>query len=559
MSGFIKTKYKLYVPVFHFLLTFLFERANIIFNLDRDIIATVAKQDIISDSFERFEGYVFAKLFALVFIVFIWRIIFWTCENIKETYVKVFLAVALVGSVAFALMWPMPFAASEDNYITYAYAIRLWPEYWHSAYTSFIFTACMMVVPFPFFIGVFQWIFFTFVVGYVYKRIKECAKLPAKGKYFVLLILLLPGIFTLVSNAYRTEIYTLLCIYFVSRILFDMLDEKKASAFELFKFMLLCGLISVWRSEGIILGLLGFGIYLIFVQKYKFVKVVLLSALMVVVFVATLLPQKLGDIKYYGKDYSFINSFVNLQNILNTPWANLTYDGVEKDMAAFDAVTPIPLLKKYGMEGYRRYNYANGRGDINQSLASDETAAAYMDAYYSLILHNPGIYARTQLTMLANILMIKPAYYIAGCDEEIPNDLPAWTLEIVKIGIEDINNTSGATGSVGIALYHGCVSFFAGMEKALKAIYFYVAVLLFISLTEVFILIREIVRWIKKKENLLGFAGVSFVLMLQAFAIVLVLPYASLVYLHAYYYSSFIVVLLYILNIFGSKKATESK
>lgn len=558
MSNFFKTKYKVIVPFIHFLLTFLFERVSLIFDLDKDIIATIAKSDIISDRFERVEGYIFAKLFAGIFIFFIWHLIFFVVENIKETYVKVFAALAVIGSICFAIMWPLPFMGSEDNLITYAYALRLWPEYWHSAYTSFMYTACLMVVPFAWFIGVFQWLFFTFVLGYIFKRIKECTKLPSKGRFFAFLIFALPGIFILVGNAYRTEIYTLLCIYFVSRILFDILDAKKASVFELIKFMFLCGLVSVWRTEGMILGLLGFGIYAIFVQKYKFIKVVLMSVLMVAVFVITLLPQKLGDIKYYGKDYSFINSFVNLQNILNTPWADLTYEGVESDLEAFEAVTPVELLKKYGMEGYRRYNYASGRGDINQSLASDEVASAYMSAYYNLLLHNPGIYARTQITMLANVLMIKPGYYMAGYDEPIEGDLEPWHLEIWDTGREDIATRSKSAGAVGTSLYSGILKFFNSVEGVLSKTYVYTLILLFITFSEVFIFFREIIRALKKKDNLLGFAGVSFVLLLQALAIIMVLPYASLVYLHTYYYSSFVVVLLYFLNLFGCKKAGKT-
>jgi len=554
MGKFIKTKYKTLIPIVHFLLSFLFERRILIFKLDRDIIATIAKSDIISDSAERIEGYVFAKLFAFIFIFFIWKLIFFAKENINETYVKIFAAVTAVGCVIFALMWPYPFLASEDNLITYAYALRFWPEYWHSAYTSFIFTACLMVFPFSFSIGVFQWIFFVFVIGYVYKRIKDCDRLPSKGRFFVFLIFLMPGIFVLMSNAYRTEIYALLCIYFISRIIFDMLDERKQTAIGLVKFMFLCGLVAVWRSEGIILGLLGFGIYLIFVQKYKPARVVMLSMAMIGIFVLTILPQKLGDKKYYGKDYSFINSFVNLQNILNTEGANLSYEGAADDLEAFEAVTPIPLLKKYGMDGYRRYNYANGRGDINQSLANDDVSAAYMSAYYNLLKHNPGIYARTQITMLANVLMIKPGYYIAGYSGEIEGDLEPWTLEIWNIGREDIGTALISGNTVGALIYNAVASVFGAVTTIFSKTYLYSLMLVFITLIQVYIFLAEIVKTIRKKSNLLGFAGVSFVLLLQALAIVLVLPYASLVYLHAYYYASFVEVLVYILYLISGRK-----
>lgn len=549
MSKFLKEKYRILLPLFHFLLSFVYERRILIFKLDKEIIATIAKSEVISDGIERVTGYVLAKLFAFIFIWFLWKLVFFIFDNWARTYIKAYSITAVVGSVIMALMWPGQFVASEDNVITFSYALRFWPEYWHSAYSSIIYTACMMVIPYAWFISVFQWLFAVFTSGYVYDRIYDSKKLPKGGRYGALAVLLMPGFFTLVSNAYRTECYALLCMFLVSKVTFDIVDGVKASKWDIFKLMALCALVAVWRSEGIILGLLLFGVYLIFALKYKFTKILTMSILMVCMFVLALVPQKIGDYKYYGKDYSFINSFPTLQNILNAEGSNLSYDGADEDLKAISIVSPLPILQAYGMDGYRRYNYANGRKDINQSLASDEISSQYMKAYRNLVIHNPGIYLKTQVAMLAKMLMIKPYEYRESYDGVLVDDLEPWKLEAWDIGYEDVAATSYMTGA-GKTLYGIVSSVFNGIDHFLTAIHFYTLILILIPMCEIWALIRELVMAIRKKPGCLGLGGVSFVILLQAFAIIMVMPYSTLVYLHAYYYSSFIFVLVYFLSTF---------
>lgn len=299
-----------------------------------------------------------------------------------------------IGLIAVLLLWPIPFAKSGDNYITYFFARRFWPEYWHSAYTGFLYAAMLMVVPNPVSISVCQFIFCTFVLGYLYNRIVDSPVLQGKGKYCVFLILLMPKTFTLLTDAYRTELYALLCMFTVSMTVMDIVDQKKRGNFSLVCNMVLCGFISVWRTEGFILGFLLFLVQLLLIYKYKLRQSILLFLGLLLIFGVFFLPQKLGDIKYYGKDYSFVNSFDKLKNILCSPDADLSYDGVEDDIDALEAVTPVELIRYYGLDGYRRYNYANGRDDINQSLADGATASAYMKAYYRLIIHNLPIYVQ---------------------------------------------------------------------------------------------------------------------------------------------------------------------
>lgn len=539
------------IPLVHFLLSFFYERRILDFGPGRDLSLPTPRNYIISDTAERVMAYVISKLFAAVIIFFLWYLLFWIVENVKKKKnVRFFLIFFGLCLIAVVLLWPVPFAKSEDNYITYSFARRFWPEYWHGAYTSILYAAAMMAVPNPVSISVLQLVFGVFVLGYLYNRIVDSPVLRGKGKYCVFLVFLMPRTFTLFTNAYRTELYALLCMFAVSMTAMDVVDQKKRGTLSLVCNIFLCGFISVWRTEGIILGFLLFLVQLLFVYKFKPRKAFISFLCLLLSFTAFFVPQKLGDIKYYGKDYSFINSFPTLKNILASPDADLYYEGVEDDLMALEAVTPVELIRYYGMDGYRRYNYANGRADINQSLADDATASAYMKAYYRLLLHNIPIYAKTQISMLLSAIMVIPASYDVPCAELPEQDLPKWELKSWEIGGQDLTNTWSFMDRViywvprQLFMLHAMNAVDA-FEKTLRESSFYTVILILIPLFEIFLFFREGIRLRKKKKNLFGLAGIAFLLLGQAAAIVLVMPAGALVYFHAYYYCSFILCLIY--------------
>ena len=370
----------------------------------------------------------------------------------------------------------------------------------------------------------------------------------------------MPGVYRFFTNSYRTESYGLLCVFLISMTAMDIVDQRKRGIPELVLNLLLCAFVGVWRTEGIILGVLLFLVQLLFIYRLRPRKSILCFLGLLLAFGLFSVPQKLGDIKYYGKDYSFINSLPTLKNILASPKSNLSYDGVTEDLEALGAVTPVEILRYYGMEGYRRYNYANGRGDINQSLADDETAAAYMRAYYRMVAHNLPIYAKTQISMLLNMLMIKPYYYVEYSDQLPVNDLPPWKLMTWEYGKEDLNDAAGVTAWKNSRLHILCVevaskigNFISGI---LRRIHFYSLVLVAIPLYEIFIFFHEGIRLLKKKKNRVGLALIAFILLGQAAAIILVMPAAALNYLHPYYYCSFALCLIYTCCIWSRKKET---
>lgn len=551
MRTFFRDRKRYWFPMIHFLLSFLYERRILLFGSGRDITLPIPRNDIISDTAERVLGYTISKLFAAVLIFFLWQLFFWVLENRSaKKNVRYFLISFAICLIVVLIIWPFPFVVSVDSHITYSFARRFWPEYWHSAYTGFLYAAALMVIPSPVFITVFQLIFGFFVLGYLYNRIVDSPVLKGKGKYFIFLIFFMPGTYTLFTDSYRTEPYALLCMFAVAMTAMDVVDQRKRGSFFLAGNILLLGFLSVWRTEGIILGFLLFLVQLLFVYRYKPLKSALLFLCLLLVFGAFLLPQKLGDIKYYGKDYSFINSFPSLKNILASTDANLSYEGAEEDMAALEAVTPVEIIRYYGMDGYRRYNYANGRQDINQSLADDETASAYMKAYYRIIWHNLPIYAKTQICMLLKAIMVIPREYVVNSDQLPVQDLPPWTLKAWEVGIQDFGKTGFVMSWANNVAVHQRFYVFAktvtdGVTGVLRKTYFYSLILILIPLFEIFLFFHEGIRLLKRKKNLFGLAGIAFLLLGQAAAIVLVMPAGTLVYFHPYYYCSFVLCLIY--------------
>ena len=72
MTKKIRFHWKCIIPLMHFLLSFFYERSILHFQLDKDIIASVAMNDTFSDTAERVMGYVIAKDVAALMIFFLW-------------------------------------------------------------------------------------------------------------------------------------------------------------------------------------------------------------------------------------------------------------------------------------------------------------------------------------------------------------------------------------------------------------------------------------------------------------------------------------------------------
>ncbi len=552
---------RFWLPLVHFIASFFFEESLISFNLDRNIVAAVAEADVMSLNAERVLGYIIAKFFAGIMIYLLWTLIYYVVDHfLKVRSIRMFCLIFVVGIAVLAFCWPDSFTRSSDNLITYSYALRFFPEYWHSAYTSLVYLACMMVFPSPFSINVMQWLMFVFCIAYVYTRLKNNEKLGQDAKWIVFLIFLIPDTFILMSDSYRTELYALVCMYFVSLIVLDMIEGKKRNILDRMWLLPLAAFISVWRTEGLILGFLGFMAILFYNSKLNKRRIVLYIAGFFVAFILISLPQKLGDKKYYGSDYTIINSFATLRNIFNREDSNLSYDGADEDMAAIEAVVPIDAIRLWGMEGYRKYNSMNGHPDMNQSVADAEAGKAYVKAFYRLVLHNPKAYALTQISMIKTALSLAPMDYIEKIhgDFSLTQEYPDYTYEAWDIGRNDLLSAPGAMDWFANPIRQEGFGILTRLHNVFynfpKKIYLHSIILILLVLFEFYVFVRELIRAIKSRSlKGFGLGFIAFALLLQAAAIAMVMPAGVLSYFRAFLCGTFVLDITYIVEHVGKK------
>ncbi len=545
---------RFWVPIIHFIASFFLEKILVIYDLDIPIVSAVEKDSILSLQGERVLGYIVAKIFCGIIIYLIWMLVYYFVDHYSEDkHLQLFFAIFIFGAVMLVFLWPGSFTQSSDNLITYSYAIRLFPEYWHSAYTRLIYLACLMVFTTPYSINLMQWLMFLFTIGYLYKRIFKCEKLNKRAKWSVFLILLVPETAVLITDAYRTELYALVCMFYVSLILMDIIEGKKRNIFDRIWLLTFSAFISVWRTEGLILGLLGFAAIIIFNTTLRSKRLGFYIAGFVVAFVIISIPQKLGDTKYYGSDYSIINSFATLRNIFNRTDSNLSYEGAEEDIAAIEAVVPVEAIRLYGMEGYRMYNVMNGHKDINQSVSDFATGARYVKAFRRLALHNPKTYALTQIGMLKVVLGLSSEPYIEKIQGpmEIIHNYEDYYYDAWDIGETDLTSAPGAQWWINNPLHQAVYNFLTSAYDTIynffKKIYVHSAILIGMVLFEIVIFIRELIRAIKSRSiGGFGFGFIALTLLLQAAAIFMVMPAGVLSYFRAFYCCTFVLEILYV-------------
>lgn len=552
------------LPIIHFILSFVYERSFLIFNAEDGVRMAIPRSDFYSDKAEHMVAYIISKIFAALLIVLVWKLLFYVVDHFKDTAVKVGLCVFIVLFVVFGVFLLTDVnLRSDDNYITYAYALRLWPEYWHSAYLSTLYAGMMMVFPNPAAIGVLQWMGLSAVIGYAFNRIDKSHVLRGRLKWLLLLILVLPNSYILIVDPYRTEIYAIVCMFFASLLVMDFVDKKERNAAELALISVLAAFIAVFRSEGIILGLGGFVAALIFGYKPGFKRIFAHTAFAVLAFIVILLPQKMGDRKYYGKDYTIINSFPSLINILNDGNHNIDYDGAEESLAAINRVVPLDLISLYGMGGYHRYNIYCGRVDINQSYATDEEASAYVKGFYNLVFHNKKIYLKTQFVMWEQSLFLTQYPFVAeSILTEPTSPIADFKLDLWGIGraeyVKDLHLQSWHDNSFRQKVA-GVIS--SALSKVhdftFDKIHAASASLIIITLLAVIFMLKEFVLFFKKKRENTALGVFLLVLLLQYAAIVIVMPAGAQVYFHATYYGMLITEITYIAKLVADRKASK--
>ena len=519
-----------------------------------NISGTVAINDVISLRAETVLAYILTILTASIIIIMLWKLVFHIITDFKKSYI-LFGLVYLAGLIFVIISFPYNFTiGSADNFITYACAVRLTPDYWHNAYSSFIYAACLLVFPTPLSISVIQWSFLLFTIAYIFYRIEAVCSLKYP-KYLVFLIFLLPNTLFIILDSYRIYQYTILMLLLVSIVVFDIIEKKSRPLNEIITIAFLGAFLSVWRSEGIVICVLLFGIYIFFSGKRTATRIVFLGILFIALSVLISVPQKTGIKKYYEKDYSIINSMSILQVVFNCG-GNTSYDGADEDLAAIESVTPIELIKGYGIEGYRYYNHViRGNEDFNQSTVSPQQAGDYTSAYRSILLHNFKFVIKNMIENVYVSYTGKPLLfnYVPERSIEIPEILPSSWETGRELFMSDIGRTSFAdTGTpfiLRIYLLRSRTILFLMNNMILLSVF---AIILIGDLA---IFIRGFILLIRKKDSLRFAIGLVALSLLAEYAALFVfVPAATYLYFIIYNYASLLVFLCSLTNDLRSQK-----
>ncbi len=550
----IQIQIRYFIPLIHFLLTFAWERMVLLFDQSSalQVAFSISISNTFSIEFERIMCYAISKIMAGVNIFAIWSLFFAIVDKkIKKNVVIIFGSIWALLMITTIIQWPDCFIAGGDNYIPFSYSLRLMPEYWHSVLLSCLYTASMMVVPHAISISLLQCTFFVFAVGYLYYRIENCHLFSDTKwiKYLSFCLFFFRDSFNVTTNPERAEYNASFLLILVTFVVFDIIEKKKRSKKELAVIILYASFLAVFRSEGIIVAIPAVLILLIVNYRLKFFTLLEVIVLIGACVLVIKLPGKVGEKKYYGQDYSIVNTFPTLKNIFNSDAANLSYNGANEDLDAIDAVTPINLIAEYGTWGYRRYNYVNGQVDFNQSLSSSDVSDAYMSAYKSIVIHNIPIYLKTQGSMLLSALGTGIAEYDVPYNGE-HTELEELGRDIWEVGVNDTLVIPGRYKWENFSVRNSLIVILTTIRMKyyllITDLKIYAAFNIALILLGLFILFFSFVKIFKKRYEYLAPLMMSTILCGYFAALSLVMPTGANMYFHAYFYSMFAVLIVFI-------------
>ncbi len=529
----------------HFVCTFLW-RSLVFSNVGANPSGTKTISDIIGDKAEIILTYIITELVAFIFIFLLWKVIFLIVSEYRKEYTFLLL-IYFLGAGSIALVWPEVFIGPDgisDNLVTLACGMRLTPDYWHSFYSSVIYAASMLVIPVKYAVTLVQWTFFFFFVAYFFMRAKNHSRWMRFG---VFIFACLPYSIDVIACGHRMCQYVILTLLYVSVILFDILEEKEQSVGKILVICCVSAFISVWRTEGIILGGLFFLLYVLAGIRKNIKQKAFFFGIYLILVVVVSLPQRIGDAKYYGKDYSIINSFEVLKYIFNSDNPVLDYDGAEDDMDAIGKFASIDSIKELGTDGYRRTNYGvKGNYDINQSGATVQQAEQFQKAYRRIAIHNLPLCFSHQVNSVLVAAGFAPVYSKNEYTGE-KTLLPAWTYWGWINGEDDLYSDPLTVSWKNIPLRARIANKFmriraSYVDGSMRTHFFGIGLIaLIISATAIFI--QGLATLGKKNKNAIILGASAGIVLIQFLAIIAVMPAASTIYFHSCGYLSLLLVL----------------
>lgn len=297
----------------------------------------------------------------------------------------------------------------SDDPIIFAYASRYYPVYWHSYLTSLFYMVAMSLFPASSAPVLLSDICYALTYAYIFHKSKKLY--PGKLSGVVLLLGVFP--FTLLGAlmCFRPAIYAPFFLFLTAYLFFEWKEQNALTLPKLLGIGFLVALLSIWRSEGIVLM-----VFIYFILPFVYPKtqekrshflcryhIILFSVILLFGFFIIKAPQSHGENKYYGSDYLIISTTRPLSVIVHR---EQTYDGAEEDLANISAVTDFGYLHNDSLScsAYNRYNSDHNEGKYTETGADEATRKAYLKSALRLILHNLDLYfgERLQLFLVTN-------------------------------------------------------------------------------------------------------------------------------------------------------------
>ncbi len=528
----------------HWLLSFWYDRYVFEYgDSSWDNFWSVSKDDRFPNLMQSTVLYIFGKVFALLLLCFLYYLLKTFFTSLKKKIFPVYVSVAL--GIFFAVFifyycsyWPYSFSW-QDSYSLYEFSVRLVPWYWHHFLTSAWYVGCLMVFPHPFALFFIQLIGVIAVMLYFFYRIGKSFKTPYWARFLILLICIVPATFHLVTQVYRNCIYAIIFMFYVIFILCEEADKAELSTGKMF---LICGLsafLSVWRTEGVLVGLVGLSLMLFKIYKIEVSKKVLCILLYAGSFILLSLPQKMGDIKYYGKDYYIVSTLEPAMNILNDENVNLSYKGAEDDLEAIEAYAPIECIRYGGIQEVRGYFYEKGHEDFNQSFADYKVQSEYLKAFARLAIHNPGPYISSQMNFMLGAIGVDWRFQVGefiGEHVETKIEYPFY----IK-GAERLLSARGVYrlthSKISMAVFKSVESMTAKYKNFMQNAGISPAICILIILFDLFILMRELMRFIKNRSGeRITYLLFSILFIIQLGLITMTVPSSYSLYFYSVFY-----------------------
>ena len=529
-----KIKWNLVLPVIHIVISWIYESLFLkIGELDSDlsVVLTPAYPSFISFGTEQAFMYIISKLFGCILVFVIWQIVFLLLRK-KRILPFVLL---LCGCALLLLYYPYNWLLEMDNLMVYAQAIRYYPDYWQSMLTGCIYNACLMVFHHAFFIPFILTSFFLGALYYLSQKFR--VHFGKKAVWIPYIVLVFPETYQLMVNPYRNCIYAVFCIWFFSLLAFDFIEKRVYNTGRLVLMSGIALILTVLRTEGIFFAVL-FVILLLWQIKGQVKKMAAYAGGFALLALFLMVPQKLGEAKYFGNDYMIANYINLICSCINDEKADFSYSGAEEDIKAIETVVPMEVIGYNGLMSYYDYNLKE-RGSMNQSFATEEEQKAFLKAGLRLFSHNlPNVlYNRIRYFASANGISGLSYEFKYPSSEEIRAVLALRS----TFGINEILATdrAPALAAWGVDSTHDTMfTYFYYVVDQWDTILKHTRIFFISRVLALCMLVLVIVNSFKQKERKEAAAGL--VLLLMWCIIIAFSPEAREAYYYPVYYASLI-------------------